>query len=92
MRLEIDPTITCSDASMEGGGMCVSIGVSNTGVQVLATIGAQDGIADQTTLGRIPFLSTRNILIRAARVDCVGLFDGPRSYVLHWKGWHLTAW
>ena len=59
-RLDMDPVVSCSDASTTGGGICCSVGLSSVGSMVEA-----GGIR-----GQVPHaLSDHQVLV-------VGLFDG----------------
>lgn len=59
-RLEMDPQVTCSDASCSGGGICASRGLTPMGV--LASQGLARGDVPETS--------------KDHRVLSVGLFDG----------------
>eukprot|EP00434_Breviolum_minutum_P043432 symbB.v1.2.038718.t1/scaffold6139.1/size20637/2 len=59
-RLELDPKVSCSDASEKGGGLCSSVGLSSLGHMVAA--GALRGQVQRPG--------------EDLSVLCVGLFDG----------------
>ncbi len=59
-RLGVHPQVTCSDASTQGGGICVSQGLTPVGV--LASGGELRGCEPE--------------LVSEGQVLCVGLFDG----------------
>jgi len=72
MRVQIDDRLTCSDASMSGGGMCVTTGLTPHAYTALRAANSLTGysplnfaFAPETTLAKKP-----------VRVLCVGLFDG----------------
>ena len=66
LRTSIDPRVTCSDASMSGGGVCVSTGVSLVGEQQLSSI-------NELTYS-LP--SNTHVSMGTVRILVVGLFDG----------------
>ena len=66
LRTSIDPRVTCSDASMSGGGVCVSTGASLIGEQDLSSINEI----------RYSLPSNTHVSIGTVRVMIVGLFDG----------------
>ena len=67
-RLEIDPRVSCSDASEHGGGLCSSTGLSGLGQ--LASSGALRGHP--------------GVVRDSDPVLCVGIFDGIGALGLHW--------
>lgn len=62
-RLDVDPMVTCSDASTTGGGVCASIGLTHLGGEVAA-----GGLRGEVPSGG-----------QGLRVLSVGLFDGIGS-------------
>ena len=73
LRADVSPQVTCSDASMSGGGLCVSRGLTDTGLDVLTQ-------CQTTPLDVIHFkpqhIHRGALSCQVARVICVGLFDG----------------
>ena len=66
LRTAIDPRVTCSDASMSGGGVCVSTGASLSGEQELSFINELSYSLPSNT----------HVSVGTVRILVVGLFDG----------------
>jgi len=75
LRAQIDPRVTCSDASMSGGGMCISIGLSIFGERILDDVSRNVNSLEHALVDT-PSGLHKSQACDYVRVLCVGLFDG----------------
>ena len=90
LRAHVDSCVSCADASLSGGGMCISVGLAQSGVDTLTGMHSTEGQSSSPALEHINSLqytltpTPRNVNVTDfkvsvngfARILCIGLFDG----------------
>ena len=74
IRASVDSKVTCSDASMSGGGICISKGITQHGLDALTE-------CQHAPLDAVQFINPEDekigtLKMKSIRIICVGLFDG----------------
>ena len=74
IRAWVDSKVSCSDASMSGGGICISKGITQHGLDALTE--CQHAPLDSVQFSNPEDEKIGTLQMKSVRIICVGLFDG----------------